>query len=78
MASSSRILELLSGRYVRHANWVQVIRMKYADNPRYMKDCGLAVLLRWESASDEAIDAKARDIVGKLSEATDVPGVATQ
>jgi hypothetical protein len=52
--------------------------MKYADNPRYMKDCGLAFLLRWESASDEAIDAKARDIVGKLSEATDVPGVDTQ
>jgi hypothetical protein len=71
MASSSRILELLAGRYVRHANYVQVIRMKYADNPRYMKDCDLAVLLRWESASDEAIDTKARDIVGKLSEATD-------
>jgi hypothetical protein len=71
MASSSRILELLAGRYVRHANYVQVIRMKYADNPRYIKDCDLAVLLRWESASAEAVDAKARDIVGKLSEATD-------
>lgn len=71
LASSSRMLELLSGRYVRHANFVQVGRLKLADNPRYVRECDLAVLLRWESASPEAIDSKARDITTKLSEAND-------
>jgi hypothetical protein len=56
---------------VRHANYIQLIRAKQADHPRYIKDCNLGVLLRWESASAEAIDAKARDITTKLSEAND-------
>ncbi|MGD5433802.1 hypothetical protein QUS87_22580, partial [Xanthomonas citri pv. citri] len=67
LASSSRMLELLSGRYVRHANYIQLSRLKLAENPRYVHECDLAVLLRWESASPEAIDAKARDITTKLS-----------
>jgi len=71
LASSSRMLELLSGRYVRHANYIQMSRLKVAENPRYVRECDLAILLRWESASPEAIDAKARDITTKLSEATD-------
>ncbi len=71
LASSSRMLELLSGRYVRHANYIQLSRLKLAENPRYVHECDLAVLLRWESASPEAIDAKARDITTKLSEASD-------
>lgn len=80
LASSSRIHELLTGQYIRHANYVQVLRIKYADNPRYVDDCDLAILLRWESIAPAAIDAKARDIFRKLAEAneqlpTDRPGV---
>ena len=71
LAASSRIHELLTGRYVRHANYAQVLRIKCADNPRYVADCDLAILLRWESTSPVAIDAKARDIFRKLVEANE-------
>ena len=71
MGASNRILELITGRYMRHANYVQVMRCKYADNPRYVKGCNQAILLRWESAAPAAIEAKARDITKKLSEAND-------
>ncbi len=37
MAASNRMLELITGRYVRHANYVQAIGCRYADNPRYVK-----------------------------------------
>lgn len=80
LAGSSRIMELLTGDYVRNAPYNCILSMKYADNPRYAKACDGAVVLRWESASDKAIDAKARDILKRLSEATsqlsaDRPGV---
>ena len=80
MGASNRILELIAGRYVRHANYVQAIRCKYADNPRYVKECNQAILLRWESAGPAAIEAKARDITKRLSDAndqlpTDRPGI---
>src|SRR5439155_17307252 len=70
-AASNRILERITGRYVRHANHVQAIRCKYADNPRYVKECDQAIVLRWESAAPGAIEAKARDITKRLSEAND-------
>jgi hypothetical protein len=61
MAAGTRILELLTGRYVRHANYVQVLHGKHSDNnPRYLKACDQAIVLRWESTASEAIDAKAR------------------
>jgi hypothetical protein len=80
LVASSRIHELLTGRYVRHANYVQALRIKPAHNPRYVDDCDLAVLLRWESLAPEAVDNKARDILRKLAEANsqlpnDRPGI---
>ena len=80
LVSSSRILELLTGQYVRNGNYVQLLRMKHAANPRYVKDCDLAIVLGWETTAPAAIDAKARDVFSKLVEANeqlpiDRPGV---
>jgi len=80
LMGSSRLFELLSGEYVRHANYNQVLSVKPGENPRYIDECDLAVLLRWESLSAEATDAKARDVLRKLAEANDqlpegVPGI---
>jgi hypothetical protein len=80
LAASNRILDLITGEYVRHANYIQTMRCKYADNPRYVKECNQVILLRWESAAPVAINAKARDITKRLSDAndqlpTDRPGI---
>lgn len=69
LGSSHRILELLTGRYVRNAKYQTLLRTKPGDNPRYVKACNLAIVLNWESLSESAIDSKARDIRKKLSEA---------
>jgi hypothetical protein len=71
LGTSTRTLELLAGRYVRTANYISLLGAKLTVNPRYIEDCDLAILLRWESASPASIDRKARDILSKLSEATD-------
>lgn len=70
LGSSMRILELLTGRYLRHANYRTMLRTKAGDNPRYVDSCDLAVVLHWENLAEAATDAKARDIRKKLSEAT--------
>jgi hypothetical protein len=71
LAGSPRIVQLLTGDYVRNAAYNSILGMKYAGNPRYVEDCNLAVLLRWEALAPASIDAKARDIFRKLAEATD-------
>jgi hypothetical protein len=71
LAGSSRLIQLLTGQYIRHAPYNSALRLKFADNPRYIEDCDCAVLFRWESGSEVAIDAKARDILKKVAEATD-------
>jgi hypothetical protein len=71
LAVGTRMQELLSGRYVRNANYISVLKMKPAKNPRWIEDCSLAILIRWESEAPAAIDAKARDILRKLAEATE-------
>jgi len=69
LGSSHRILELLTGRYVRNASYQTLLRTTPSDNPRYVNACDLAVVLNWESLSNGALDSKARDIRKKLSEA---------
>ncbi len=71
LAAGSRMLELLSGRYDRFPNYLQILRMKPAKNPRYIEDCDLAILLRWECHAPAAIDRKARDVFAKVAEAND-------
>jgi hypothetical protein len=80
LGASSRILQLLTGRYIRNANYVTATRMQPGGNPRYIGDCDLAVVLRWKTMSRLAIDRKARDIIEKLAEANDqlpddMPGI---
>jgi hypothetical protein len=71
MVSSTRLHELLTGRYIRHASHIQITRHKMGMSPRFMSECDLAVLVRWKSSSDVAITAKARDVLRKLAEAAD-------
>jgi hypothetical protein len=80
LGSGTRILQLLSGEYIRHANYISSMRAKPWSNPRWIESCDVAVLLRWESSSDAAISAKARDIIKRLAEANDqlpanMPGI---
>lgn len=71
MVASTRLHELLTGRYIRHAGHIQITRHKMGMSPRFMRECDLAVLVRWKSSSDVAIAAKARDVLRKISEAAD-------
>jgi hypothetical protein len=70
LASGTRLLELLSGKYVRNGNYIQLLHTKSDISPRYVSSCDIAVLLQWESSAEEAINNRARDILKKLSEAT--------
>ena len=80
LAGSTRLTQLLTGGYHRNAAYNSILSVKYAANPRYIEDCDVAVLLRWETLAPASINAKARDIHRKLVEAcgqlpTDRPGV---
>jgi len=49
-------------------------------SPCYLKECDLAILLRWQTIAPAAIDAKARDVLTRLAEANrqlpvDKPGI---
>ena len=72
--------KLLTGRYYRYDSLLLLQRVKHATNPHYIDEIGLAVVARWKSLSENSIDKRARDIIGKLAEANDqlpadVPGV---
>lgn len=67
---SPKMLQLLTGRYIRNASYIWGIRCHPSENPRFVDHCDLAILLRWESRSPASIDWKARDIMKRLSEAT--------
>lgn len=80
LMGSSRLIQLLTGDYQRNVAYNSMFSVKYASNPRYIDDCNVAVLLRWQATAPASIDAKARDIQRKLVEAcaqlpTDRPGV---
>lgn len=75
LGSSHRVLELLTGRYVRNARYQTLLRTRPSENPRYIGACDLAIVLNWESLSEAALDSKARDIRKRLSEANaQLPG----
>ena len=44
---STRLVELLTGRYKRHQSMISSLGVKVADNPRYIKSCNYATLLEW-------------------------------
>lgn len=72
LSAGSQILTLLSGRYNKHSNYIYSLDASaWPRNPRYIEDCRQAILLHWRSTSDAAINAKARDITKRMSEAND-------
>ncbi len=71
LIAGTRLHELLSGRYIRHANYLQVTKHRQGMSPRYMTACEMAILLRWQSLAPTAIAAKARDVFQKLADAND-------
>ncbi len=80
LTMGSRTFSLLTGTYVRNANYMSVMRQKYADNPRFTDECDFAVLMRWASESEEALEKRARDVRKRLSDAIaqlpeDVPSI---
>jgi hypothetical protein len=56
------------------------MRAKFAKNPHFIDEVDLAIVARWSSVSDQAVEKKARDILKRLAEANqqlplDAPGV---
>ena len=80
LVNSTRLQELLSGRYIRHANYLQATRHRQGISPGHMTECDLAILLRWQCLAPASVEAKARDVLRLLSSAndqlpTDRPGI---
>lgn len=71
LVNSTRLQEILSGRYIRHANYLQVTRHKRGLTPGHMSECDLAIMLRWQCLASASVDAKARDVLRLLSSAND-------
>jgi hypothetical protein len=72
--------KLLTGSYRRYDCMIEAVRMRRATNPHFVDEVDLAVIARWPSLSETAIDKQARDIQAKLVEANkqlpiDIPGV---
>jgi len=72
--------KLLTGSYRRYDNMIELVRLKYAENPHFIDDVDLAVVARWSSLSEAAVERKARDIHAKLVEAntqlpSNIPGI---
>lgn len=72
--------KLLTGSYRRYDSQLGLHRLKFSPSPHWVDDIDLAVIARWSSESQEAIDRRARDIHNKLVEANrqlpgDVPGI---
>jgi hypothetical protein len=77
---SPQFTKLLTGSYHRAQSMLSACAMKYSSNPHFIEGLGLAVVARWSSLSEEAVQKKARDVLKRLAEATqqlpsDVDGV---
>lgn len=66
--NSSRMHELLTGRYKRNAHIITSLRIQHADNPVYVKACDAGCVFDWESRSEAAIDKRARDVFKRVVE----------
>ncbi|MEQ1515851.1 MAG: hypothetical protein ABL931_05110, partial [Usitatibacteraceae bacterium] len=81
VSGGPKFLALLLGGYVRSSSYRTVFGIYPSeDNFRYIDTCDLAIVLHWDSTSEAAINAKARDILKRLSKAVaqlpnDRPGV---
>lgn len=72
--------EKLLGSYRRYENLLSMQKLRYASNPHFVDDLDQAVVARWTSLSEQAIERKARDVHSKIVEAhkqlpSDTPGI---
>ena len=75
-----RLAQLLTGKHRRNAKNIKTITVEMGENPVYVSQCHQAVVLDWESHSEDAIAKKARDVRRRLADAVkqlpkDRPGV---
>ncbi|MEE9454646.1 MAG: hypothetical protein V3V13_09735 [Paracoccaceae bacterium] len=72
--------EKLLGSYRRYDSHLAVQKIRYASNPHFIDEIDQAVVARWTSLSEVAIERKARDVFSKVVDAckqlpSDVPGI---
>lgn len=77
---SSRLIELLTGRYKRHQPMLSSLRVKPGENPRYIDECDYATILEWTPLAPGSISGRARDVLRKVADGlgqlpSDRPGV---
>lgn len=65
---STRLAQLLTGRYKRHQAMISSLRIKFADNPRYIEDCDYATILEWTPLAPASISGRARDVLRKVAD----------
>jgi hypothetical protein len=65
---STRLAELLTGRYKRHQSMISSLRMKFGDNPRYISECDYATVLEWTPLAPASISGRARDVLRKVAD----------
>lgn len=63
--------KLLTGSYKRYDSTNVVQRVQFAENPHYIGEVDQAIVARWQSLSDSAVEKKARDIKRKLAAANE-------
>jgi hypothetical protein len=68
---SSKFSQLLTGSYQRVESMLSMMRLKPASNPHFIESLDSAVVCRWVSLSEDAVEKKARDIMKRLSDAND-------
>jgi len=67
--NSSRLYELLTGAYKPNGKFISSLHVQRADNPLYMSECLGGTVFDWESLSADSVDAKARYVLKRLSDA---------
>lgn len=65
---STRLSELLTGRYKRHQSMISSLRIKFGDNPRYIDECDYATVLEWTALAPASISGRARDVLRKVAD----------
>jgi len=65
---STRLAQLLTGRYKRHQAMISSLRIKFADNPRYIQECDYATVLEWTPRAPASISGRARDVLRKVAD----------
>jgi hypothetical protein len=68
---SSKFTQLLTGSYQRAESMLAMMSLKPASNPHFIESLGSAVVCRWVSHSEDAVEKKARDIMKRLSDANE-------